>query len=78
MVQIVATVEETNLFGQVVQNTVQGSGFMFDESGYVLTNHHVVEDTIKIEVALFNHQIVPAEIVGHGPADGYRRPEDRP
>ena len=67
VVQIVATVEETNLFGQVVQNTVQGSGFMFDESGYVLTNHHVVEDTIKIEVALFNHQIVPAEIVGTDP-----------
>ncbi len=68
VVQIVATVEETNLFGQVVQNTVQGSGIMFDESGYVLTNNHVVEDTIEIEVALFNHQIVPAEIVGTDPS----------
>ena len=68
VVQILATVEETNLFGQVVQNTVQGSGIMFDESGYVLTNHHVVEDTIEIEVALFNHQIVPAEIVGTDPS----------
>ena len=68
VVQILATVEETNLFGQVVQNTVQGSGIMFDESGYVLTNNHVVEDTIEIEVALFNHQIVPAEIVGTDPS----------
>ena len=67
VVQILATVEETNLFGQVVQNTVQGSGFMFDDRGYVLTNNHVVEDTIEIEVALFNHQIVPAEIVGTDP-----------
>ena len=68
VVQILATVEETNLFGQVVQNTVQGSGIMFDESGYVLTNNHVVENTIEIEVALFNHQIVPAEIVGTDPS----------
>ena len=36
----------------------------FREEGYLLTNHHVVEDAVEVEVVLSNRQRLPAEIIG--------------
>ena len=46
-----------------------GSGFIIDKAGYILTNHHVVEDATKIEVKLasmdeYETHWLPAKIVG--------------
>ena len=42
-----------------------GSGVIVDaENGYVLTNHHVVENADEIEVYLFNEDSLDAEVVG--------------
>ncbi len=46
----------------------QGSGVIVDESGYILTNHHVLEDAEAVEVQLSDRQRVRAEIVGSDPA----------
>ncbi len=42
-----------------------GSGVIVDaERGYILTNHHVVENADKIEVSLFNEDSLDAEVIG--------------
>ena len=50
-------------------STVTGSGFIIDKSGYILTNHHVVEYAIEggypITVMLYNGDSYPATIVGY-------------
>ncbi len=67
VVQVIATVEQTNIFGQEGQGTSQGSGVFFDAQGYALTNNHVVEGATAVEVVLSNRQHVPVEIVGSDP-----------
>ncbi len=64
VVQVLATVEQTNVFGQTTPGVAQGSGVFFREEGYLLTNHHVVEDAVEVAVVLSNRQRLPAEIIG--------------
>ncbi|MCD6264103.1 trypsin-like peptidase domain-containing protein [Candidatus Bathyarchaeota archaeon] len=45
----------------------QGSGFVYNKSGYIITNNHVVEDAREIEVTFVDGTIVPATIVGRDP-----------
>ncbi len=42
----------------------QGSGFVWDLDGHIVTNHHVVTGADKIEVMFYDGTIVPAELVG--------------
>ncbi len=41
-----------------------GSGFVFDENGYIITNHHVVEDATKVVVKFDNDREYAAEVIG--------------
>jgi len=41
-----------------------GSGFIIDKRGYVLTNHHVIEDADEIKVALSNGTEFEAKVIG--------------
>jgi len=45
----------------------QGSGFIFSEEGYILTNHHVVGNADKITVKLKDDREFEAKIVGTDP-----------
>ena len=42
----------------------QGSGFLFDDQGYILTNYHVVENASQIEVAFPNGFRAEGELIG--------------
>lgn len=42
-----------------------GSGWIYDEAGHIVTNHHVVDDADRIDVQLYNGEIRPATIVGY-------------
>src|ERR1700716_3097964 len=42
----------------------QGSGFIISSDGYVVTNHHVVENATEVSVTLDDGKTVPATIVG--------------
>jgi serine protease Do len=45
----------------------QGSGFIFDREGYIITNNHVVEGAEEIKVKLNGGEEIAAEIVGRDP-----------
>ena len=42
----------------------QGSGFVWDLDGHIITNNHVIAGADKIEVTFFDGTIVTAELVG--------------
>jgi S1-C subfamily serine protease len=46
----------------------QGSGFVFDESGYIVTNNHVIDGATDIEVSFSNKESMKASVVGSDPA----------
>ncbi|MBI2841762.1 MAG: trypsin-like peptidase domain-containing protein [Armatimonadetes bacterium] len=45
----------------------QASGVIIKDDGYILTNNHVVADTTKVSVRLWNKKSYPAEIIGRDP-----------
>ncbi len=45
----------------------QGSGFVVDKLGYILTNHHVVEGVGRIDVTTSDGRRLEAEVVGIDP-----------
>ncbi len=46
------------------ETQAQGSGSILTEDGYILTNHHVVEDASEITVRLSDHREFRADVVG--------------
>lgn len=67
VVNITSTVLERDFFFNVVPRQGAGSGSVIDERGYILTNHHVIEDARKLEVTLFSGKKYPAKFVGSDP-----------
>ncbi len=69
-----APVSSTYLFSfnNVPQNPSEqkffGSGIIIDAKGSIVTNNHVIENAIKIEVTLYDKKTYEAEIVGTDPA----------
>jgi S1-C subfamily serine protease len=54
-------------YGQVPQEG-QGSGFVIDKEGHILTNYHVIEDAQQVEVTMHNRKKYKATVVGTDPA----------
>jgi serine protease Do len=44
-----------------------GSGFIIDESGHILTNHHVVANALQVNVMLLDGREFTAEVIGADP-----------
>jgi len=44
-----------------------GSGFIIDETGYIITNNHVIDNAEKIMVILFDDTSFEAKVVGKDP-----------
>ena len=45
----------------------QGSGFIWDTDGHIVTNYHVVQDADEVEITFFDGRALPADIVGTDP-----------
>uniref|UniRef100_A0A832EL60 Trypsin-like serine protease n=1 Tax=Desulfacinum infernum TaxID=35837 RepID=A0A832EL60_9BACT len=67
VVNITSTVLERDFFFNIVPRQGAGSGSVIDERGYILTNHHVIEDARKLEVTLFSGKKYPAKFIGSDP-----------
>ncbi|QDV33311.1 S1C family serine protease [Tautonia plasticadhaerens] len=46
-----------------------GSGFVINDDGYILTNHHVVEGADVVQVGLFDGSVLDARVVGTDPSN---------
>jgi S1-C subfamily serine protease len=55
---------EYDFFMDPVPVAGAGSGFVFDEKGYILTNFHVVQEAQSIEVVLGDQSRYPAKFIG--------------
>jgi 2-alkenal reductase len=42
----------------------EGSGFVWDDEGHIVTNYHVVQNAEKVEVTFLDGVSLPAEVVG--------------
>jgi len=81
VVSIVAQTVSRDRFGRQSTGFGSGTGVIFDESGLVLTNNHVIEGGLKITVTQDDGTQVEAEIIGADllsdlavlrlPGDGY-------
>ena len=67
VVNITSTVLEQDFFFNVIPRQGAGSGSIIDPRGYILTNHHVIEDARKLEVTLANGKKYTAKLVGSDP-----------
>jgi putative serine protease PepD len=59
---VVITSNETSAQGRA---EVQGSGFVYDTGGHIVTNFHVVQGTTGTKVALADNSTYSATVVGH-------------
>ena len=67
VVNIATTALGMNFWLEVIPREGQGSGFIIDRKGYVLTNNHVVAKAQKITVTMANGKKVSATLVGRDP-----------
>jgi S1-C subfamily serine protease len=64
VVNITSTEVAYNFFYQLVPQFGQGSGFILDKEGHILTNNHVIDNAQSIEVTLWNTKKYKATVVG--------------
>ena len=64
------TRDETGFFGEQlrVPSRSQGSGFVIDRAGRIVTNYHVVQDAQEVRVSFSNDEEMSARVVGVDPA----------
>ncbi len=64
VVNITSRVMTFDFFYGLVPQEGQGSGFVIDKEGHILTNYHVIDSARKLEVILANKKHYPATVVG--------------
>ncbi len=55
----------TNFFGFTTTSAASGSGFIFTDDGYILTNYHVIEDSDSIKVSTYDGSSYDAQLIGY-------------
>src|SRR5271166_3430765 len=68
VVNITSKAVTFDFFYGLVPQEGQGSGFIIDKDGHILTNYHVIADARQIEVTLHNRKKYKATVVGTDPA----------
>ena len=61
----ITTSVTTNFWGFHTTSAAAGSGFILTDDGYIITNHHVIENSDSIIVSLYDGTTYEAELVGY-------------
>jgi S1-C subfamily serine protease len=64
VVNVTSRVMTFDFFYGLVPQDGQGSGFVIDKEGHILTNYHVIESARQVEVTLHNRKKYKATVVG--------------
>jgi putative serine protease PepD len=64
----VTSSQSTSPFGRQQAQRAQGSGFVYDSDGHIITNQHVVDGATSISVRFWNGKTYEAELVGSDPS----------
>jgi len=51
-----------------IEQPASGSGFIISSDGYILTNHHVIEDAVEIKAGFADGQLLNASLIGSDPS----------
>jgi S1-C subfamily serine protease len=68
VVNITSKAMTFDFFYGLVPQEGQGSGFVIDKDGHILTNYHVIADARQVEVTMHNRKKYRATVVGTDPA----------
>jgi len=68
VVEIKVNSQTSDGFGGSRQQAAEGSGFVYDTSGHVITNQHVVAGATSVRVTFWNGQTYNASVVGTDPS----------
>ena len=61
----ITTQVTTNFWGYQTTSAASGSGFVYTDDGYILTNYHVIEDASAISVTTYDGRSLDAELIGY-------------
>jgi len=64
VVDVKVNSQASNAFGGTQSQSAEGSGFVYDSSGHVITNQHVVDGATSVRVTFWNGQTYTAHVVG--------------
>jgi S1-C subfamily serine protease len=64
VVNVTSRAMKFDFFYGAVPQEGQGSGFVIDKEGHILTNYHVIEDAQQLEVTMHNRKKYKATVVG--------------
>jgi S1-C subfamily serine protease len=54
--------------GKITETPASGSGFVISTDGYLVTNHHVIENALSVKTSFSDGNIFPAELIGTDPS----------
>jgi putative serine protease PepD len=64
VIEVKVKSQSTDPFGGTRRQSAEGSGFVYDTNGHVITNQHVVDGATSVQVTFWNGKTYNARVVG--------------